>query len=218
MNTSSEKIRAFLGIETAILGGSISLSVNGRAFTPSFSVSRSETILASIQRSLVDANIELSQVDCIAVSIGPGSFTGIRTGIATALGLKTAKSIDCVGISTLEAVASSRKSRNRNAVVPIGRGQFAVQYFAANKSAATHDSAIVVTDAAELLEMIRSENETQFVFARESSTDKVDIFEAFKSGANVELCADSTAELICVIAANGEGVRELIPIYARRQS
>ena len=84
MNTSSEKIRAFLGIETAILGGSISLSVNGRAFTPSFSVSRSETILASIQRSLVDANIELSQVDCIAVSIGPGSFTGIRTGIATA--------------------------------------------------------------------------------------------------------------------------------------
>lgn len=53
------------------------------------------------------AGVKFSDLTRIAVTVGPGSFTGLRVGLAFAKGLATALSIPCVGVNTLEALAAS---------------------------------------------------------------------------------------------------------------
>ena len=50
---------------------------------------------------------QVSEVDATAVAVGPGSFTGLRIGLAAAKGLAWGREIPCVGVSTLEAMALS---------------------------------------------------------------------------------------------------------------
>lgn len=56
-----------------------------------------------IDRLLTDAGIELSDLDKIAVVTGPGSFTGIRIGVAYARGLALVTQAECIGVTSLEA-------------------------------------------------------------------------------------------------------------------
>ena len=65
----------------------------------------SETLLPLIEQMLHSARRTLAQVDRIAVTVGPGSFTGIRIGVATVKGLAFAGEIPCVPVSALEAMA-----------------------------------------------------------------------------------------------------------------
>jgi tRNA threonylcarbamoyl adenosine modification protein YeaZ len=64
----------------------------------------------------------------LAVVIGPGSYAGLRVGIATAQGLALARGIPLAGVGTLEAVAAAVGGSAR-AIHPIGRGEFALQAF-----------------------------------------------------------------------------------------
>ncbi len=65
----------------------------------------SQTLLPMLQELLQLADVELSSIDAIAISKGPGSFTGLRIGAATAKGLALALHIPLVEVSTLEATA-----------------------------------------------------------------------------------------------------------------
>lgn len=65
----------------------------------------SETLLPMISGMLKSAGAELCDVEKIAVSAGPGSFTGLRIGISTAKGLADAAHKPCAAVSTLEAIA-----------------------------------------------------------------------------------------------------------------
>ncbi len=64
-------------------------------------------LISSIVAALTDAGLDWDEVDRIAVGIGPGTFTGLRIGIATARALAKARGIPLVGVSTLESVASA---------------------------------------------------------------------------------------------------------------
>ncbi len=64
-----------------------------------------ERLLPLIDRALRDAGMTLSQVEGVAVAVGPGSFTGLRIGLSTAKGLAVAASKPLVGVPTLEAMA-----------------------------------------------------------------------------------------------------------------
>lgn len=65
----------------------------------------SETLLPMIRDMLKSAGVELRELDKIAVTAGPGSFTGLRIGISTAKGLADAAHLPCVSVSTPEAIA-----------------------------------------------------------------------------------------------------------------
>lgn len=65
-----------------------------------------EKLMATIDAALDAAGLPLSAVGRIAVTVGPGSFTGIRVGVAAARGLALSLGVDSVGISTLETLAN----------------------------------------------------------------------------------------------------------------
>jgi len=68
-----------------------------------------EHLMAVIENALSAANTNYNSLGRIAVSVGPGSFTGVRVGVSTARGLALALGIPAIGISTLEAVAAETR-------------------------------------------------------------------------------------------------------------
>lgn len=97
-----------LGIETAtslcgaavVSGGTVrsAHAVEGRHI-------HAEQLMSIIDRSLAQAGVLLRDLDAIAVSIGPGSFTGLRIGLSAAKGLALAAGKPIVPVPTLEAIA-----------------------------------------------------------------------------------------------------------------
>ena len=65
----------------------------------------SETLLPMVETMLGALSLTVDEVDLFAVSEGPGSFTGVRIGVATLKGLAFGRGKPCVGVSTLEALA-----------------------------------------------------------------------------------------------------------------
>lgn len=97
-----------LAIETAVGNGSLSLFENSilmDQWSSETKISRSDQFLPALAAFLNKNNLDKTDLDVIAVSLGPGSFTGARVGLATALALKNGLNIKCVGISILQAIA-----------------------------------------------------------------------------------------------------------------
>jgi tRNA threonylcarbamoyladenosine biosynthesis protein TsaB len=97
-----------LGIDTTSRSGSVAL-VEGTAVLGCLQISRaldhSEHLLPSIEYLLSRLGITASEVGGIAVSVGPGSFTGVRVGLASVRGLARSWEVPSVGVSSLEALA-----------------------------------------------------------------------------------------------------------------
>lgn len=72
----------------------------------------STTLLPMIRHMLETSGVSVDKIDCMACSVGPGSFTGIRIGIATVKGLAFGTDKPCIGVSSLEAMAYGMKSVN----------------------------------------------------------------------------------------------------------
>lgn len=70
-------------------------------------LTHSVTLLPMVEDMLKNCSVSLDEVELIAVAAGPGSFTGLRIGVAEAKGLAWAKGLPCAGCSTLEAMAWS---------------------------------------------------------------------------------------------------------------
>ena len=97
-----------LGIETSTTQGGVAIIGEDRVLCEAVlnvEVTHSERLLPAIDRALGEARITLDALGGIAVSIGPGSFTGLRIGLSTAKGLAYATGLPLVGVPTLEAMA-----------------------------------------------------------------------------------------------------------------
>ena len=97
-----------LGIDSSAISAGCALVEDGKLIAEQFLNTRhthSETLMPMISGVLRTAGAALSDVDKIAVSAGPGSFTGLRIGISTAKGLCDAAHLPCTAVSTLEAIA-----------------------------------------------------------------------------------------------------------------
>jgi tRNA threonylcarbamoyladenosine biosynthesis protein TsaB len=94
------------------------------------STSHSNTLLADVDKLLNEAQITLAEIDLFAVATGPGSFTGLRIGIATVKALSATLDRPTAGIPTLQAVAlSGGVSAESVALLPAGRGEVFAQLF-----------------------------------------------------------------------------------------
>jgi tRNA threonylcarbamoyladenosine biosynthesis protein TsaB len=122
-----------LSVETATLSGGISIHrgaeiLASRAGDPG--ISHSNTLLADIDRLLATTNLTIRDMDVFAVASGPGSFTGLRIGIATIKALAATLDRSCIGVPTLEAIAHAAGPSNRTvALLPAGRGEVFCQMF-----------------------------------------------------------------------------------------
>ncbi len=99
-----------LGIDTSTLMGSVGLIEGDRPiaqYSLSIEVTHSERLLDTVDRLLHDAGESLKALDGFAVSIGPGSFTGLRIGLGTIKGLSMVTGRPAVGVSTLQALAAN---------------------------------------------------------------------------------------------------------------
>jgi tRNA threonylcarbamoyladenosine biosynthesis protein TsaB len=107
-----------LALETATLAGSAALLEGDRVVGSSLldiEVTHSERLMAMVDRLLVDCRWGVSELDGLAVSIGPGSFTGLRIGVATVKGLALALGRPVAAVPTLDALAANLPF----AVVPV---------------------------------------------------------------------------------------------------
>jgi len=88
--------------------------------------------LAPTVQSLMDrAGVNSSDLNVVAVATGPGSFTGLRIGLAFAKGMALAKHLEIIGIPTLDILAASQPVNKMPmaAVLHAGRGRLAVQWY-----------------------------------------------------------------------------------------
>lgn len=91
---------------------------------------QAEALIPMVQAVMKRANVDFSDLSCIAVSTGPGSFTGVRVGLAAADGLAMAANLPETGVSLLEAVAFSADFSGKLCVVlETKRDDFYAQLF-----------------------------------------------------------------------------------------
>lgn len=88
-------------------------------YTVNIGKTHSQTLLPMIDRVLGDAEMTVNDMDAIAVSRGPGSFTGLRIGSATAKGLAAAAGIPIVEVPTLEALAVGVGNAGGRLICPV---------------------------------------------------------------------------------------------------
>ena len=69
----------------------------------------SQTLMPMVESVLKLTNKTLDDVTCMAVSAGPGSFTGVRIGVSCVKGLSMTRNIPCAGVSTLRAMAENAR-------------------------------------------------------------------------------------------------------------
>lgn len=97
-----------LGIDSSAAAASAAVVEDGKLLGEFFvntKQTHSQTLLPMVQNLLETVSRSCGDVDVLAVSHGPGSFTGVRIGVACVKGMALVNDTPCVGVSTLEAIA-----------------------------------------------------------------------------------------------------------------
>ena len=117
-----------LAIDTSTKMGSIALTdgeTHVRELLLNIEITHAEKLLPAIQKILQEAKWDFSMIEGLSLAIGPGSFTGLRIGLATMKGFAQALNLPLVGVSSLMALAynGSESEEPVVAVLEAGRGE-----------------------------------------------------------------------------------------------
>ena len=99
-----------LAFETSAKAASVALTRDGKLLGESYQntgLTHSQTLMVMAEDMLKQCGCTMEDVTAVAVAEGPGSFTGVRIGVAAAKGLAWGRELPCCGVSTLEAMAVS---------------------------------------------------------------------------------------------------------------
>ncbi|MGC4035129.1 MAG: tRNA (adenosine(37)-N6)-threonylcarbamoyltransferase complex dimerization subunit type 1 TsaB [Chitinophagaceae bacterium] len=111
-----------LNIDTSIDKASVCLSQDGTEIAISsnnIQKDHSSWLQPAIQQLMQSNDLSLNKLDAVAVSIGPGSYTGLRIGLSTAKGLCYALNIPLIVIGTLEMMAEAAKNADTDLICPM---------------------------------------------------------------------------------------------------
>ena len=95
VDTTAKAASVCLASEDGIIG----------EFYVNTALTHSQTLMPMLEQLLSSTRIKISDLDAIAVNAGPGSFTGVRIGVAAVKGLAFADNLPCIPVSTLESMA-----------------------------------------------------------------------------------------------------------------
>ena len=148
-----------LAFETSAKAASVALTENGKLLGESYQntgLTHSQTLMVMAEDTLKQCGKTAADVQAVAVAEGPGSFTGVRIGVAAAKGFAWGKQLPCYGISTLEAMAESLGAYS-GIVCPVMDARRSQVYNALFRAKSgklerlTDDRAIALKDLAEAL-------------------------------------------------------------------
>lgn len=147
-----------LGFDTATSACSAAVWEDGRIAARRFepmSRGQSERLVPMVREVLSEAGADFSDLDLLAVTTGPGAFTGLRIGLAAARGMALAGDLACFGVTTLDAVAAGvseheREKANVLVVLDSKRAEVYAQAFRSDLRPLSGAQALMPADLAAL--------------------------------------------------------------------
>lgn len=97
-----------LAIDCSAVAASVAVTENGKIISSAYSnvgLTHSQTLMPMLQHTLEQAHLSLGEIDYFAINAGPGSFTGVRIGVAALKGLTEFSEKNCIPVSTLASLA-----------------------------------------------------------------------------------------------------------------
>ena len=144
-----------LALDTCLTACSVAVSDGARVLAHASEVmarGHQERLAPMAETVMAEAGLPFSRLERIGVTVGPGSFTGLRVGVAFAKGLASALSIPAVGVGTLEAMAAPVRGL-AFAVIDARRGQVYCQAFEDGHALMAPDALTAEDAAARLAEI-----------------------------------------------------------------
>jgi tRNA threonylcarbamoyladenosine biosynthesis protein TsaB len=145
-----------LALDTCVDACSVALAQDGRALaaiSEPMQRGHQERLAPMVAEAFAAAGLKPDALDRIGVTIGPGSFTGLRVGLAFAKGMALALDRPCVGIGTLEALALSAGPGFVAACLDARRGRVYLQAFADGRAVMAPDILDIDVAAARIAEL-----------------------------------------------------------------
>ena len=213
-----------LALDTTTRAGSVAVVANGEVRwqgTGDPRLTHGERLPGELMTALQGAAVDLASVDLFAVAAGPGSFTGLRVGIAAMQGLAVATGRRIVPVSTLEALALAAAPSSSGLIaawMDAQRGQvFAALYRSASLEPIEPPSA---TTPAETLESWSSHDLADAVFIGDGAVRYAEIIRETRPEAPRIFEPPPLAPIVGRLAARAPeravNPHAVIPIYVRR--
>ena len=97
-----------LAVDTSATAASVAVAEENKLigeFSINTALTHSQTLMPMVDKLLNNTGLSVNDIDAVAVNAGPGSFTGVRIGVAAVKGIAFPKNLPCVSVSTLESMA-----------------------------------------------------------------------------------------------------------------
>jgi tRNA threonylcarbamoyladenosine biosynthesis protein TsaB len=198
-----------LGLDTCLSSCSVAVLDGERVLGHAREVmarGHQERLAPMAQQVMADAGLAFDRLDRIAVTVGPGSFTGLRVGIAFAKGLALALNLPAVGVGTLEALAAEVEGLVFPAI-DARRGQLYLQAFEDGRALMAPDAVTAEVAAARLAELSQGR---PFTLVGSGAALLID----FAPGARIVAAEGADARQVARLAA-ARAPGPLKPLYLR---
>lgn len=212
-----------LALETATKTGSVALWEGGLIgeYTLNIQRTHSERLMPAVVRILEDAAVKPQDLTALAVSLGPGSFTGLRIGIMTAKTLAWSLQIPLYGIPTLDALAWQLRY-SQGLLVPLldcrRERVYNALYLAKGQEEPVRQTPYRVLPVAELLTELEGYSETKYFFGDKEIVEAPGVIVAGRENAPSAAAIAALAQMRMDAGIEPADPHKLVPLYVQKSA